>query len=208
MVFPCLPYILNYLLTAGFCQRGLSPPLPGDTPWGWLLLGKSHAMVYLLSSARKARTISLPSGGPRRKGRKWSRGVWETVLHVPCAPAKSQANCSVATVQTHGNWRDLSRKPASATCWRQQLCLSFNPMLLDANSETLYRCLFSGTKVAGGFLLCFQCKVILIREARGFGSKCLTFPSESTLRGWGRSSFSGKEPLHRVLKLIFRFTFP
>ena len=45
-------------------------------------------------------------------------------------------------------------------------------MLVDANSVTLYSSLFLGTKVeGGGFLLCFQCKVILIRKDQGFSSK-------------------------------------
>lgn len=93
-------------------------------------------------------------------------------------------------------------------------------MLVDANSVTLYSCLFffSGTKIerGGGFFCVFQCKAILIRKAQSFSSEYLTFPSESTFlkvcgvggggKGW--SSFSGKELLYAILKLIFRFIFP
>lgn len=55
-------------------------------------------------------------------------------------------------------------------------------MLVDANSVTLYSCLFFfGYKGRRGVFFCvFQCKAIPIRKAQGFSSKCLTFPSEST----------------------------
>lgn len=54
-------------------------------------------------------------------------------------------------------------------------------MLVDANSVTLYSCLFFGYKGRRGVFFCvFQCKVIPIRKAQGFSSKYLTFPSEST----------------------------
>lgn len=53
-------------------------------------------------------------------------------------------------------------------------------MLVDANSVTLYSCLFFGYKGGRGVFFCvFQCKVILIRKDQGFSSY-LTFPSEST----------------------------
>lgn len=155
----------------------------------------------------------------KREGIK-PRKVWESafkyLMHT-CEKTRVEpicGNCSKSETQKKtlvDNQLHLNVRSSSFVC-------SSNPMLVDANSVTLYSCLFFflGTKVEGGVSFCvFQCKVILIRKDQGFSSKYLTFPSESTFfsffffkRGKERSSFSGKEPLYAILKLIFRFSFP
>lgn len=202
----CSQCLLNDLLTVDFCQRASVPPSPpSEDPQGasaeafqdmvWFCPSERAWFVLLTSVGFVGIApwpITLLSGVSERKGKESKpRKVWEssfkyfahtcekeqsTAYPWPLFKTRGGGGTTSVENQLHLNVR------GSSFVW------SFNPMPVDANSVTLYSCLF--------FFFFFGYK-----GRRGFS---FVFSSAKWFRS-ERTKVSAPSPWHFHLNLLFFF---